>query len=148
MADDAPNHPNHLLALQTLLDLCASKSNAAKDWADSVTSDTLRVAHLTIAQAKATVTRCADSGKRARLWAKLSALLSALEADGGAPLAFGRGHADVWQALMVEATIAEMPQVDRQVYAMAVHEGLVVVEYRHRYTADLAPLGVRIHCLD
>jgi hypothetical protein len=144
MADD---QPNFLLSLQALLDLCASDATPVTVWADGVDSDRLRVAHLTIAQAKAAILRCTDQGRRARLTAKLSALLASLQADGGSPLPFGLGHADVWQALLHEPTIAQMPQVDRQLYAIAVHEGLLVVEYGHAHTAALVQLGVQLHTL-
>lgn len=83
-----------------------------------------------------------------RLSAKLSALLTNLEADGGPPLDFGLGHARVWQAFIFDPRVPAMPQVDRQLYALAVHQGLTVVEYRHRYSDALTKLGVRLHILD
>jgi hypothetical protein len=48
---------------------------------------------------------------------------------------------------MHEPSISGVPQIDRQVYATAMHEGLTVVEEAHPATSALRALGIEIHGL-
>ncbi|MFM9972809.1 MAG: hypothetical protein ACKVQK_30915 [Burkholderiales bacterium] len=139
---------NYLLTCQTLLDLCAEQVNAAQHWSREIDTTTLRVSVISIAQAQATVMRLTDGPVRARLDADLSALLAQIEADAGAPLEFERGHAMVWKALMYEQTLAGVAQTDRQVYATAMHEGLMIVEEERPASAALRNLGVNVLALE
>ena len=135
---------NYLLPAQTLLDLCDEQPNAVRAWAAGIDTARLRVSVVSIAEAQAAVGTVADSPMRLRLDANLSFLLANLEADAGEPLAFDRGAASVWQALIHDATLDGLGATDRQVYATALHEGLVVVEEAGPHTAALRALGVRI----
>jgi len=90
--------------------------------------------------------RVADAGLRSRLDSDFVSLIAQIEADSGLPpLQFSAAHASVWEALMHEPSIAGVPQIDRQVYATAMYEGLTVVEEAHAATSALRALGIDIH---
>jgi len=143
----ADEDSNFLLSLQVLLDLCGTQANAAIRWVGPIKIRRLRVSCVTIAQAKAEVLACSDQTMRERLNARLTDLLAKIEGDGGPPLPFGAGAANVWQGFMMEPVLGDMPQVDRQFYASAVYEGLVIIEYEHDYSAALQQLGIRVQSL-
>ena len=136
---------NFLLTLQVLLDLCGSDNNPSHIL--PVKSDRIRLSVLTVAQAQSIVSASADSQDRERLASRLADLLATFRADGGPLLVFTERAAQTWQSYMREPTLGEMSQVDRQFYAVAFSEGLCVVEYEHRYTTALAPLGIKVHSL-
>lgn len=138
---------NFLLPAQTLLDLCAEQPNAAQVWAHGVDTRSLRVSVISIAQAQAAIMRVEDAQLRARLDADFAALIAQIEADAGPPLAFETGHAEIWKALVHDRTLTGLGQTDRQVYATALHEGLVVVEERSAASAALQSLGVGLFIL-
>lgn len=138
---------NFLLPAQTLLDLCDRQANSVRLWAAGVDTSALRVSVVSIAEARAAIDGVPASPARARLDANLSALLSQIEADSAAPLAFDAAHANVWRALLNDPNLPGLGATDRQVYATALHEGLSVVEERHAHTAALQALGVGIHLL-
>lgn len=138
---------NHLLPAQTLLDLCDQQPNRARAWAGSVDTTVLRISVISIAEARSAIDGVPSSQVRARLEANLSALLSQIEADSEAPLAFDDQHANVWRALLNDPNLQGLGATDRQVYATAMHEGLTVVEEGHAHTAALQALGVSIHVL-
>lgn len=135
---------NYLLPAQTLLDLCAEGSNPALEWAKSVDTRSLRVSVISIADAQAAILQVDDARERTRLDADFAALTEKMESDAGPPLPFQTGHANIWKALVNDATLAGLAQVDRQVYATAMHEGLTVVEEARPQTAALRELGVSI----
>lgn len=89
--------------------------------------------------------RVANAGMRSRLDSDFGSLIAQLEADSGVPpLPFIAAHASVWEALMHEPSVAGVPQIDRQVYATAMYEGLTVVEEPHAATSALRALGIDI----
>jgi hypothetical protein len=139
---------NWLLPAQTLLDLISSDPTPAHAWASSVDTRSLRVSVISFAQAHAAILRVAEPGLRSRLDSDFGSLIAQLEADSGvASLPFIGAHASVWEALMHEPSISGVPQIDRQVYATAMHEGLTVVEEAHPATSALRALGIEIHGL-
>lgn len=136
---------NWILPAQTLLDLIASGSTPAHAWATSVDTRGLRVSVISVAQARAAIMRVANAGMRSRLDSDFGSLIAQLEADSGVPpLPFIAAHASVWEALMHEPSVAGVPQIDRQVYATAMYEGLTVVEEPHAATSALRALGIDI----
>lgn len=137
--------PKHLLTAQTLLSLCGEPPNAAADWFAGQSTDELRVSVISIARASDAIMQVADATDRTRLDAALSWLLAALESDAGPPLAFEAGHAKAWQALISEPTLKGMGVSERQVYATALHDGLVVVDEAGTYTRAARALGIRVH---
>lgn len=139
---------NWLLPAQTLLDLISSDPTPARRWAGGVDTRALRVSVISLAQARAAIMRVKDFAERSRLDADFSSLIAQLEADSGVPpLPFIAAHANVWTALIHDASIAGVPQTDRQVYATAMHEGLTVAEEAHAGTVALRALGIAIHVL-
>ena len=138
---------NYLLPAQTLLDLCDQQANPARRWAADIDTAWLRLSVVSVAEAQAAVNAVTDSQARLRLEANLESLLSQIQADSEAPLAFDEGHASVWRALIDDVTLQGLGATDRQVYATAMHEGLTVVEEGGPHTAALQALGVRLHIL-
>ncbi len=135
---------NYLLPTQTLLDLCAEGGNPALDWAAGVDTRSLRMSVISIADAQAAIMQVDDAQERTRLDADFAALIEKMESDAGPPLPFLSGHASIWKALINDPTLAGLAQVDRQIYATAMHEGLTVVEEARPHTAALRELGVNI----
>jgi hypothetical protein len=136
---------NWILPAQTLLDLISSDPTQADTWASSVDTRALRVSVISFAQARAAIMRIAAAGPRSRLDSDFGSLIAQIEADSGVPpLQFIAAHASVWEALMHEPSISGVPQIDRQVYATAMYEGLTVVEEAHAATAALRALGIDI----
>lgn len=138
---------NHLLPAQTLLDLCAQDVNAAQRWARDIDTSTLRLSVISVAQARAAVMRLDDHEERIRLDAALNSLVATIEADGGPALPFDSSHCHIWSALMHDPRLTGLSQIDRQVHAQAMHEGLSVVERPQATTAELQTLGARITVL-
>ena len=138
---------NYLLPAQTLLDLCASGPTAALTWAAPMDTTTVRVCVISIAEAQSAIEDMAVGPARIQLDARLSGLLNSLEADTGPPLAFDQPHADMWRLLLNEPGIQGVGATDLQVYAIAMHEGLTVVEQPHAHTAALQQLNVKIRVL-
>jgi predicted signal transduction protein with EAL and GGDEF domain len=137
---------NWILPAQTLLDLISSDATPAHAWAGSVDTRALRVSVISFAQARSAIMRVADAGVRSRLDSDFGSLIAQLEADSGVPpLPFIAAHASVWEALMHEPSVSGVPQIDRQVYATAMYEGLTVVEETHAATPALRALGIEIH---
>jgi hypothetical protein len=135
---------NYLLPAQTLLDLCADGTNPALAWAARVDTRSLRVSVISIADAQAAIMRVSDAQQRARLNADFSALIEKIVADAGPVIPFHSSHADIWKALIDDRTLAGLGQVDRQVYATAMYEGLTVVEEAQPHTPAVKALGVEI----
>ena len=138
---------NYLLPTQTLLDLCAEGSNPALEWAKSVDTRSLRVSVISIADAQAAIMLVEDAQERTRLDADFAALIEKIEGDAGPPLPFQTGHANIWKVLINDPALAGLAQVDRQIYATAMHEGLTVLEEMRPHTAALRELGVDILAL-
>jgi predicted nucleic acid-binding protein len=138
---------NYLLPTQTLLDLCAEGSNPALEWAKSVDTRSLRVSVISIADAQAAIMQVENAQERTRLDADFAALIEKMESDAGPPLPFQIGHANIWKALINDPALKRLGQVDRQVYATAMHEGLTVVEEPRPHTPALRELGVNILAL-
>lgn len=138
---------NLLLPAQTLLDLCDAQPNPALLWAQGVDTTRLRISVISVAEAHAAIDAVGSALVRARLGANLSALLAHIAADAGPPLPFAATHADVWRALLNDPSLQGLGATDRQVYAIALHEGLTVVEEPHRHSSALQALGVSIHLL-
>lgn len=138
---------NYLLPAQTLLDLCATKSNPALTWVNQVDTAELRVSVISIAEARAVIDAVTSSQSRARLEANLASLLSQIESDSDAPLAFDEQQAVVWRALLNDNTLTGLGATDRQVYATAMDLSLTVVEEVNPHTAALQLLGVTIQII-
>lgn len=134
----------YLLTAQTLLSLCGEPPNLAADWFARQTTDEMRVSVISIARVRDAVMQVADATDRTRLDAALNWLLSALEADAGPPLEFEAGHAKSWQALISEPTLKGMGVSDKQVYATALHDGLVVVDEASAHTRAARALGIQV----
>ena len=137
----------YLLSLQVLLDLCGTAANPARAWAQPVPTAQLRLSVITVVLARSILNGISDVAERDRLTARLTDLLAKLKADGGPPLPFIENAATTWQSFMLEPTLGQMAQIDRQFYSVAFSEGLCVVEYDHAYSAALGPLGVKVHSL-
>ena len=127
--------------------MSAEEETSAQRWARDIDTATLRLSTISVGQVKAAVMGVSDFDERIRLDAALNSFLDTIEADGGPALPFDASHASVWQALMYNPLLAGLPQVDRQVHAQAMHEGLWVVEQRGPATAALQSLGARIAIL-
>ena len=119
--------PNFLLTAQTLLSLCSGTSNAATIWFGPQDTDQLRVSVISIAKARDASMQMGSATERTRLDAAMNCLLASIKADAGAPLAFELGHAQAWQALIPEPTLAGLGVSDKQIFATAMHDGLTVV---------------------
>jgi predicted nucleic acid-binding protein len=132
----------YLLPAQTLLDLCAEEETPAQRW--RVDTSQLRVSIVSIAQARAAIDQVEDSQIRQRMQRDFEELLEGLEADGGPPLEFGDGAARIWQTLMHDANLKGVPQIDRQVYATALHERIAVAEEPRRTHEVMATLGLDV----
>lgn len=134
----------YLLPAQTLLELCAEEETPAQRWSGSVDTSDMRVSLVSIAQARAAIDQLEDSHIRQRMQRDFEELLEGLAADGGAPLEFGDGAARIWQTLMHDPQLQGVTQIDRQVYATALHERLAVAEEPRRGHEAMASLGLRI----
>jgi len=137
-----------LLPAQTLLDLIAEEKTPAQQWIGPIDSSDLRVSVISIAQARAAISRVADADERTALEADLSSFLSQIAADSGRePLPFLAQHASVWQALVHLPQIQAEPQINRQIYASAMYEGMTVVEAGKPSTPDWRAIGVSIEVI-
>ena len=139
--------PNFLLTAQTLLSLCSGTPNAATIWFGAQDTDQMRVSVISIAKARDAIMQVGSATERTRLDAAMNWLLSSIEADAGAPLAFEMGHAQAWQALLSEPTLAGLGVSDKQVFATAMHDGLTVVEEASVHTRAAKGLGILVHQL-
>jgi hypothetical protein len=137
---------NYLLSAQTLLDLCAEEPNAAQQWSQGIPAESLRISVISWAHAAAEIASLEDAEVRRTVESVFAALLSHILADAGPEglLGFERNHADQWRGLMFDSRLATISQIDRQVYATAIAEGLAVVEERHDMTEVLKEVGLRI----
>lgn len=139
---------NWLLSAPALAQLVASAPTAAQQWAQGVDARALRVSVISVAQLRTRIQLEPAAATRARLEVDLTTLLAQIEADSGiAPLAFSAEHALLWSHLCLEPTIGGVAQIERQVYATAMYEGLTVVEPARAQHAALQALGVRVHVL-
>jgi hypothetical protein len=137
---------NYLLSSQTLLDLCAEDVNAAQQWSRAIPAESLRISVISWAQAASEIASLDDADVRRTVESVFAALLNHILADAGPEglLGFERNHADQWRGLMFDTRLGGISQIDRQVYATAIAEGLTVVEERHDMTEVLQQLGLRI----
>ncbi|MNZ75364.1 hypothetical protein D3C78_938380 [compost metagenome] len=139
---------NWLLPTQTLLDLIAAQATPAQAWAAEVDTRSLRTSVIAVQMAQMGIDQISHPGRRLRLMEDLSRLLDAIAADSGVmPLDFSAAHARIWAHLALTPELGTLPQVDRQVYATAIYEGLTVVEGRRAETDALRNAGLRIHIL-
>ena len=137
--------PNFLLTAQTLLSLCSGTPNAATIWFGAQDTDQMRVSVISIAKARDAIMQVGSATERTRLDAAMNWLLASIEADAGAPLAFETGHAQAWQALISEPTLASQGVSDKQVFATAMHDGVTVVEEASVHTRAPKALGILVH---
>jgi len=137
---------NYLLSSQILLDLCAQEVNSAQQWSREIPTESLRISVISWAQAASEIASLADPEARRTVESVFAALLNHILADAGPDglLGFERNHADQWRGLMFDSRLEGISQIDRQVYATAIAEGLTVVEERHDVTETLKQLGLRI----
>ncbi len=137
---------NYLLSSQTLLDLCAEEVNAAQQWSRGIPAESLRISVISWAQAASEIASLDDAEVRRTVESVFAALLNHILADAGSDglLGFERNHADQWRGLMFDSRLEGISQMDRQVYATAIAEGLTVVEERHDMTEVLKQVGLRI----
>jgi hypothetical protein len=137
---------NYLLSAQTLLDLCAEEPNETQQWSQGILAESLRISVISWARAASEIASLEDAGVRRTVESVFSALLNHILADAGPNglLGFERNHADQWRGLMFDSRLETISQIDRQVYATAIAEGLTVVEERHDLTDMLKQVGLRI----
>ena len=137
---------NYLLSAQTLLDLCAEEPNAAQQWSQGIPAESLRISVISWAHAASEIASLDDAEVRRTVDSVFAALLNHILADAGPDglLGFERNHADQWRGLMFDSRLETISQIDRQVYATAIAEGLTVVEERHAMTEVLKEVGLRI----
>ena len=137
---------NYLLSAQTLLDLCAEEPNAAQQWSQDIPAESLRISVISWAHAASEIASLDDAEVRRTVDSVFAALLNHILADAGPDglLGFERNHADQWRGLMFDSRLETISQIDRQVYATAIAEGLTVVEERHAMTEVLKEVGLRI----
>jgi hypothetical protein len=137
---------NYLLSVQTLLDLCAEEPNAAQQWSQGIPAESLRISVISWAHAASEIASIEDAEVRRTVESVFAALLNHILADAGPEglLGFERNHADQWRGLMFDSRLEAINQIDRQVYATAIAEGLTVVEERHAMTDVLKEVGLRI----
>jgi len=133
-----------LLPAQTLLDLCSDESNPARAWSETVDSSELRMSVLSIAQALACAEQIAEGHERQWLCSALRFLVKDIENDAGPQLDFDYDAAQVWQALIHDVELSGVAQIDRQVYAQALTNGLAVVEHPRTTHAYLGKLGLAV----
>ena len=139
---------NYLLSAQTLLDLCAEEPNAAQRWSRDIQTESLRISVISWAHAASEIASLDDAEVRRTVESVFAALIDQICADV-APLqdgllGFERNHAEQWRGLMFDRRLESISQIDRQVYATAIAEGLAVVEERHALTETLRQVGLRI----
>jgi len=137
---------NYLLSAQILLDLCAEEPNAAQRWGSAIDSDSLRISVISRAHAMAEIARIEEADVRGTVESVFAELISRILADAGEPglIAFEKNHAEQWRGLMFDRRLASINQIDRQIYATALAEGLAVVEGRHEMTDNLRTLGLQV----
>ena len=137
---------NYLLSAQTLLDLCAEESNATRRRSQGIPAESLRISVISWAYAASEIASLGDAEVRRTVESVFSALLNHILADAGPDglLGFERSHADQWRGLMFDDRLETISQIDRQVYATAIAEGLTVVEERHAMADVLQQVGLRI----
>jgi hypothetical protein len=137
---------NYLLSVQTLLDFCAEEPNAAQQWSQGIPAESLRISVISWAHAASEIASIEDAEVRRTVESVFAALLNHILADAGPEglLGFERNHADQWRGLMFDSRLEAINQIDRQVYATAIAEGLTVVEERHAMTEVLKEVGLRI----
>lgn len=139
---------NWLLTAGTLLQLIGSGDTPAKQWAGQVDARTIRTSAISVALASAKIATHRHAAARKYLETDLYTLLDRIKADSGlGPLGFELPHAMMWAHLCMDGSIPGVGQVERQVYATAMHEGLAVVETTRPEHAALQALGVTIHVL-
>lgn len=113
-----------------------------------VDARSLRVSVISVAQANAKVQTMADPAVRQYLESDLESLLEHIKAESGVKsMSFSYVHAKMWTLLSHNATIPTVGQIDREVYAVALHEGFTVAERTRPEHAALRALGVSIHAL-
>jgi hypothetical protein len=97
------------------------------------------------ARAASEIASLDDAEVRRTVESVFAALLNHILADAGPDglLGFERNHADQWRGLMFDSRLETISQIDRQVYATAIAEGLTVVEERHDMTDALKQVGLR-----
>jgi hypothetical protein len=129
-----------------LLDLCAEEPNAAQQWSRGIPAESLRISVISWAHAASEIASLDDAEVRRTVESVFAALLNHILADAGPEglLGFERNHADQWRGLMFDSRLETISQIDRQVYATAIAEGLTVVEERHAMTEVLKEVGLRI----
>jgi len=139
---------NWLLSAQALAQLIASVQTPAAQWAAGIDTRGLRVSVISIAQVRMTIQARLTPSVRARWEADLDTALAHIESDSGVPpLPFTAEHARLWADLCLDTTIPTVAQIDRQVYATAMYEGLTIVEPSKPEHAVITALGVRVHAL-
>ncbi len=139
---------NFLLPAATLLQMIGTAPTAATQWAAQVDARALRVSVISVAQANGKVQTTPDPAVRKYLESDLESLLEHIKAESGVrAMSFTSAHAKMWTMLSHNPTVPTVGQIDRQVYAVALHEGLTVVERARPEHAALQALGVSIHVL-
>lgn len=136
-----------LLPASTLLALCAEATNAAQAWIEQMRTEDLRVSVVSVAQAQAAIQSKAAPQEAMRLETDLDWLLKSIEADAHGLLAFTDAHARVWKALIHDPALAGVSQLDRQVYAVAMAEGLTIVESARAVHGVLRRMGILVTSL-
>jgi hypothetical protein len=139
---------NWLLPASTLLQMIGTQATAATAWADGIDAKTLRTSVISVAQAMGKIQTVSDPAVRKYLETDLDTLLDHIKAESGVePMPLRLTHAEMWMLLSRDASIAGVGQIDRQVYAVALREGLTIVEAARPEHPQLAALGVSIHVL-
>ena len=127
-----------------MLDLQSTVPNLAIAWSRTVSTVDFRMSWISIAAAFHRVDREADPTIRAAVEVSLRSFLAKMRADGGEPYAFNEAHADAWRFLLSLPGLRGLAATSRQVYAIAMAEGLTVVEESNGFTATLRAQGCLI----
>lgn len=140
----------YLLTAQTVLDLLdpsASNITAARRWADAVDTADMRLDAVSIAEARLSI-ETAGGANRSHLQRNLDKLIADIQADTDEEcIDFGLAHAQMWATLRSDARLGGVGAMRLQPYAIAMVEGLTVVEEADVHTPALQAVGVTIQVI-
>lgn len=137
----------YLLRAQELLDLADEEDQPIKRWVDEHAEAGVSVTVIGIALAQAMIEAVDESNERRELTRRLSEMLALMHNRTGPPLEFNQLAANIWQWMLTATTLQTVTKLSLQEYAIAVVNGLTVVERSRAYHDALRDLGVSVETL-
>jgi predicted acylesterase/phospholipase RssA len=134
----------YLLRAQELLDLADEEDQPIKRWVDEHAEAGVSVTVIGIALAQAMIEAVDESNERRELTRRLSEMLALMHNRTGPPLEFNQLAANIWQWMLTATTLQTVTKLSLQEYAIAVVNGLTVVERSRAYHNALRDLGVSV----